>query len=68
MKTIKDIEDINLNDCCYYKNEYNEKVVTLSFYHKNFQHSIFKSCSKGDYIILKGKRYYYPYSENKLLI
>ena len=68
MRTIVDIEDINIRECNYFKNEYGEKIVTLSFYHKKFHHSVFKTCSKGDYIIIKGKRYYYPYNENKLVI
>ena len=29
LKTIKDIDDINISDCYFFKNEYNEKIVTV---------------------------------------
>ena len=68
LKTIKDIDDINISDCYFFKNEYDEKIVTLSFHHKNFRHSVFRTSNKGDYIIVGNKRYYYPYNNHRLII
>lgn len=68
MRTIADIKNINLADCYYFKNRFGEKAVTLSFFDRNFHHSIFKESSKGDYIIFQNKRYYYPYNDCRLAI
>ena len=68
LKTIADIEDINLKDCFFSKDEYGEKFVTLSFHNRNFHHSFFRESPKGSYITFKGKRYYYPYNGNRFLI
>ena len=68
LKTIKDIDDINISDCYFFKNEYNEKIVTLSFHHKNFRHSVFRTSKNGDYIVVGNKRYYYPYNNHRLIV
>lgn len=68
MRTIADIEDINLSDCHFSKDEYNRKFVTLSFHNRRFKHSFFKTCKKGDYITVKRKRYYYPFNDNRFVI
>ena len=67
IRTIADIEDINLSNCFFTKNEYG-KFVTLSFHHRNFLHRYFKIDKYGDYITFKGKKYYYPYNEHCFVI
>ena len=68
METIANIEDINLEDCFFSKNECGEKFVTLSFHHRHFDHRYFKRDRRGDYITFKGKKYYYPYNGYRFLI
>ena len=68
IRTIADIENINLSDCYFFKNTFGQKVVTLSFFGRNFHHSFFQESNKGDYIIFKNKRYYYPYNKHRLVI
>lgn len=68
LRTIADIEGINLRECFFSKNEYNQKFVSLKIEGKTFQHRFFRSDKKGDYINYKRKKYYYPYNGNKFLI
>ena len=67
-KTIKDIENIDIRESFFTKDQYNQKFVTLKIKGKAFTHRFFKRDDIGDYINYHGTKYYYPWNGYTFLI
>lgn len=65
MKKIRLITDIEeVKDVTYSYGLDNRNYATLSFGNYVFRKYVFYTSKKGDYIVYKNKRYYYPYTNN----
>lgn len=68
LKTIKDIENIDIDESFFTKNSANQKFVSLKIKGKSFTHRFFKRDDIGDYINYKKQKYYYPWNNHIFLI